>query len=57
MSKLWLKWLTAKEVIKHLTENSDYKENIEEILTKYFEQNENMLREWSDWFNGKEMWM
>jgi len=48
---------TAKEVIKHLTENSDYKENIEEILTKYFEQNKNMLREWSDWFNGKEMWM
>jgi len=43
------------KVIKELLENSDYNENLKEILENYFKQNPDRLKEWQDWFNGKQV--
>ena len=42
------------DIINELLENNDYKANSAEILEKYFEQNPECFKEWSDWFNKKE---
>ena len=47
---------TAEGVAVKLIENiHDYQGNIIEMLTNYFEQNPDMLKDWSDWFDGKDM--
>lgn len=43
--------MDTENVIKLLIDNSkEYKGNIEEILSKYFEQNPESLQEWKKWF-------
>lgn len=43
----------SKEIIEHLLSDSDYTENVKEMLALYFEQNPIALEEWQKWFNPK----
>ena len=46
------------KVIKLLIDNigkHDYRENVEEILTKYFKQNPVALQEWQEWFQKEQV--
>ena len=42
-----------KLLLDHNTEN-DYRQNLEEILSKYFEQNPMTLKDWKAYFNLKD---
>jgi hypothetical protein len=47
--------VTKDFVISELINNTDYRDNLAEILTIYFSQNPDALKEWIRWFEGKEV--
>ena len=42
--------MTLDQIVKEITENADYKENIKEIVSTYLKTNILARKEWENWF-------
>lgn len=46
--------MDSEEIVRHMfSDLYSYKENISELLVRYFDANPDIKASWADWFEGK----
>ena len=48
-----MQYNTIKEVVQELINNKGYEDNVEDMLTTFFEHNKESFESWKNWFNRK----